>query len=76
MTMSDKSGDYAVGAAFIDRAVEYLLGDYQPKIERCLEKLSDEQIWWRPNEESNSIGNLVLHVCGNARQWIVAGCWV
>ena len=44
-----------------------------PKIERCLERLSDEQIWWRPNDESNSIGNLVLHLCGNARQWIVCG---
>ena len=44
-----------------------------PKIERCLERLSDEQIWWRPNEGSNGIGNLVLHLCGNARQWIVSG---
>jgi uncharacterized damage-inducible protein DinB len=44
-----------------------------PKIERCLGRLTDEQIWWRPNEESNSIGNLVLHLCGNARQWIVCG---
>jgi uncharacterized damage-inducible protein DinB len=35
--------------------------------------LTDDQIWWRTNEESNSIGNLVLHVCGNARQWIVCG---
>jgi uncharacterized damage-inducible protein DinB len=35
--------------------------------------LTDEQIWWRANEESNSIGNLVLHLCGNARQWIVCG---
>jgi uncharacterized damage-inducible protein DinB len=50
-----------------------LTGDYLPKIERCLEQLTDEQIWWRPNEESNSIGNLVLHLCGNARQWIVSG---
>jgi uncharacterized damage-inducible protein DinB len=50
-----------------------LLEEYVPKIERCLERLSDEQIWWRPNEESNSIGNLVLHLCGNARQWIVSG---
>jgi uncharacterized damage-inducible protein DinB len=47
--------------------------EYLPKIERCLERLSNEQIWWRPNEESNSIGNLVLHLCGNARQWIVSG---
>ena len=50
-----------------------MLDDYLPKIERCLERLTDEQIWWRPNEESNSIGNLVLHLCGNARQWIVSG---
>ena len=59
--------------AFVHRALEYLLGHYLPKIERCLEKLTDEQIWWRANEESNSIGNLILHLCGNARQWIVSG---
>jgi len=44
-----------------------------PKIERCLEKLTDEQIWWRANEESNSIENLTLHLSGNVRQWIIAG---
>ncbi len=71
--MSNMSPDNAVGAAFIDRALEYLLRHYQLKLERCLEKLTDEQIWWRPNEESNSVGNLVLHLCGNTRQWIVAG---
>jgi uncharacterized damage-inducible protein DinB len=59
--------------AFIDHASQFLLGDYLPKIERCLEKLTDEQIWWRANEESNSIGNLILHLCGNARQWIICG---
>lgn len=73
MKMSETSRDNAVGAAFIERALEYLRGHYEPKIERCLEKLTDEQIWWRANEESNSIGNLVLHLCGNARQWIVTG---
>jgi len=62
-----------VSKAFIARASEFLLGDYLPKIERCLEKLTDEQIWWRPNEESNSICNLILHLCGNARQWIICG---
>lgn len=65
--------DHGVSQAFINRSVEFLLGDYLPKIERCLEKLTDEQIWWRANEESNSIGNLILHLCGNARQWIVCG---
>jgi len=46
---------------------------YLPRIIGCLEQLSDEEIWWRPNEASNSIGNLVLHVCGNMRQWITSG---
>src|SRR5690349_23470581 len=59
--------------AFIEHAAHFLVGDYLPKIERCLEKLADEQIWWRANEESNSIGNLILHLCGNARQWIICG---
>lgn len=69
-TMSEHS---LVSKAFVDRAQEYLLGHYLPKIERCLENLTDEQIWWRANEDSNSIGNLILHLCGNARQWIISG---
>jgi uncharacterized damage-inducible protein DinB len=67
------SEDQMVSRRFLDCAADFLVRDYLPKIERCLEKLSDEQIWWRANEESNSIGNLILHLCGNARQWIVSG---
>jgi uncharacterized damage-inducible protein DinB len=44
-----------------------------PRIERCFELLSPEQIWWRPNPASNSAGNLALHLAGNVRQWIVSG---
>ena len=62
-----------IGKAFIARSRYHLAEDFLPKIEHCLEKLSDDQIWWRANEQSNSIGNLVLHLCGNARQWIVCG---
>ena len=62
-----------VAQSFIDEARRLLLEEYLPKIERCLEKLTDEQVWWRPNPESNSIGNLLLHISGNARQWIVCG---
>ena len=59
--------------AFIQNAREFLGQEYLPKIERCLERLTDEQVWWRPNPECNSIGNLLLHLSGNARQWIVSG---
>jgi uncharacterized damage-inducible protein DinB len=62
-----------IAVAFISKARSLLGDEYLPKIERCLEKLSDEEIWWRANEESNSIGNLLLHLSGNARQWIVCG---
>jgi uncharacterized damage-inducible protein DinB len=54
--------------------VEHLLrAVYLPRILICLKQLSRQQIWWRPNEASNSVGNLVLHLSGNVRQWIIAG---
>jgi len=62
-----------VSRVFIEKARELITQEYLPKIESCIEKLTDAQVWWRPNSESNSIGNLVLHLCGNARQWIVCG---
>lgn len=46
---------------------------YLPRIIHCLEQLSEEETWWRPNQASNSVGNLVLHLCGNMRQWIISG---
>lgn len=54
-----------------EAAVE--LADALAKIEHCLGQLSNDQIWWRPEPSLNSIGNLILHLCGNLRQWIVAG---
>src|SRR5262249_45192203 len=43
------------------------------RIKHCLAQLNDEQIWSRSTAEMNSVGNLVLHLCGNMRQWLVAG---
>ncbi len=62
-----------IGAEFLARSRYHLSEDFLPKIERCLALLADEQIWWRPTSQSNSIGNLLLHLSGNARQWIVCG---
>ncbi|MEP6743023.1 MAG: DinB family protein [bacterium] len=73
MTTPASQVDAKVSAAFISQARELLRQEYLPKIERCLEKLTDEQVWWRANANSNSIGNLILHISGNARQWIVCG---
>jgi len=60
-----------VARMFVDKSRRLLTSDFLPKVGRCLEGLSDEDVWWRPNEASNSIGNLILHLCGNVRQWII-----
>jgi len=62
-----------VGRVFLEKSRRLLVDDFEPKIERSLELLADEDIWWRPNEASNSIGNLILHLCGNMTMWIVGG---
>ena len=58
---------------FLTLSRHYLQADYLPKIERCLDLLGTEDLWWRPNEHSNSAGNLILHLAGNVRQWIMHG---
>jgi len=55
----------AEAAALLDQCVT--------KIAHCLDQLSEEQVWWRPEKSMNSIGNLILHLCGNMRQWMVSG---
>jgi uncharacterized damage-inducible protein DinB len=69
----DSLSSAEIANAFVAQARAFLSSDYLPKIERCLEQLTDEEVWWRANQESNSIGNLLLHLSGNARQWIVCG---
>lgn len=61
------------GKAFIEHSAELLQHEFFPRIRIAVEQLSDEQIWWRPNEASNSIGNLILHLAGNVSQWIIGG---
>jgi hypothetical protein len=46
---------------------------FRSRIETCLEMLDEEKIWARGGENENAVGNLVLHLCGNVRQWIVSG---
>jgi hypothetical protein len=43
------------------------------QIRSCIEELSEEQLWWRPNEQSNSVGNLVLHVRGAILHFLCRG---
>jgi hypothetical protein len=67
MTTADDVTRAAVTAAV------HCLDECLAKIEHCAGQLADEQVWWRPRESLNSIGNLLLHLSGNLRQWIVSG---
>lgn len=58
---------------FIDKSRHYLATEYPSKIRLAVTNLSHEEIWRRANEDSNSIGNLIVHLTGNIRHWIVAG---
>jgi uncharacterized damage-inducible protein DinB len=58
---------------FLAQARRLLLQVHLPRIEACVRGLSAEQVWWRANPASNSVGNLALHLEGNVRQWIVSG---
>ena len=62
-----------LGQDFLAHSRSLLREDFLPKTERCVLQLPEEKIWWRPNEQCNAVGNLLLHLAGNIRQWIVHG---
>ncbi len=62
-----------LSGAFKREVRRRLAEDYLPKVRRVLERLSEDDVWWRPDERSNSIANLILHLAGNVRQWALSG---
>jgi uncharacterized damage-inducible protein DinB len=58
---------------FLSRSRHYLGVEYRTKIRAAVESMPPEALWWRANEQSNSVGNLLMHLAGNIRQWIVGG---
>jgi uncharacterized damage-inducible protein DinB len=48
------------------------LEEYLEKIRRATELLDEEEVWWRP-PGGNSVGNLILHLCGNLSLWLGEG---
>jgi uncharacterized damage-inducible protein DinB len=57
---------------FIDFSVRKL-NLLSSRIDDCLSRLDDDQVWLRDAENLNAVGNLVLHLCGNVRQWVISG---
>lgn len=66
------TSDAQLAQTFLEFSRKKLLEQYWPRLRRCVESLTDEQIWWRPSPACNSAGNLLLHLNGNVTQWIVA----
>jgi len=60
-----------LGNELISEVRRRLFDESVPRLKKCLEQLSEAEIWHRPNENTVSAGNLVLHLCGNLRQWIL-----
>jgi len=62
-----------IARVFLDRSRHYLVREYPTKIQRCLDVLPADALWRRDDASENSVGNLLLHLSGNVRQWVVSG---
>lgn len=61
-----------IAREYLDFSVQKL--DLMTKyLDSCLDKLTDQQVWQRGADHENAVGHLVLHLCGNMRQWILHG---
>ncbi len=59
----------ATGTIFRD----FMLDQFVPRIRRCVELLSEDEVWHKPSAHGNSVANLLLHLAGNVRQWVIVG---
>ena len=63
----------SVAENFIARSRYWLTKEYPIKIRRCVDVLPRAVVWARPNQASNSVGNLIVHLTGNVSEWILGG---
>lgn len=61
------------GIVFVGTARRYLRVEYWTKLRHAVEALPETALWSRANDGSNSVGNLLMHLAGNIRQWMVGG---
>ena len=62
---------HALRDEFIQQSISRL-EENTPKIEKCLNELTEDEVWHRPNASSNSTGNIILHLCGNITQYVIS----
>ncbi len=61
----------AISKEFIEQSI-YRIEENTKRITKCLLEIDDTEFCKIPNEHSNSIANLVLHLCGNIRQYVIS----
>lgn len=59
-----------LGTEFREQAI-YRMEESRKRVLACLDLVPEERIWEQPNPALNSMGNLVLHLCGNITQYIL-----
>ena len=62
-----------LSSEFVQQAIIRLYDESVPRLLKCVGEVSEDELWYRANDNSNSIGNLVLHLTGNVNQWINTG---
>jgi hypothetical protein len=70
--LAPSATEHRIAANFLDVSCRRL-GQMTEYLTACVKKLTEEQIWRRQGAHENAVGNLVLHLCGNARQWVMHG---
>jgi len=61
-----------IGKSYVAWCRFRLMNQYWPRVQRCVNELPDEDIWWRAHESNNSVGNLILHLTGNLNQFVLS----
>jgi uncharacterized damage-inducible protein DinB len=60
----------SVDAYLLQHITTRMVNEFPAQVEKCLDVLSEDDLWWRPHEQSNAVGNLVLHVAGSNRYFL------
>ena len=64
-SLSLRPMDAALDAEFLQMVRHRLLDEFPGQVRACLDALGEDDLWWRPNDQANAVGNLVLHLAGS-----------
>ena len=66
------NGNEKFAQAFLQETRQALAQEHR-RIAHSLGQLDESQIWQRPSPDVNSIGTIIVHLCGNLRQRFLHG---